>query len=185
MRGAALGEGGHADIRRYGDQFRVVGSTATVDARDHTRTNPNDAGHPDAPIYWLNGELVAEDNAGFWSSTWENWAQADRRFESGEQDTDADWPWTGTMTAGTKHTSDHLGNSNAGRGRFWTTDGDTGPIDWNTRRQHPGPRVLRHLAPVPGGAHAGERAARGAGGDEQPRPGGRRGVDCDDCQYRT
>ena len=40
---------GHAAVRRYADHFRVVGSTAAVDARDHTRTNPNDAGHTDAP----------------------------------------------------------------------------------------------------------------------------------------
>ncbi len=123
---------GHAAIRPYADQFLVVGSTAAVDARDHTRTNPNNAGHPDAPIWWLNGQRVAANNAGFWSNTWENWELSDRRFETGERDTDADWPWTGTMTAGTKHGTDHLGNSgNVGRGRFWAQSGDTGPIDWN------------------------------------------------------
>ena len=122
---------GHADIQPYADHFRVVGSTAAVDARDHTRTNPNNAGHPDAPIYWLNGERVAADNANFWSDTWENWAMADRRFESGEMSTSNDWPWTGTRTDGAKE-ANPLGASNARRGRFSTTDADTGPISYNT-----------------------------------------------------
>ena len=139
---------GHAAIRRYAGQFRVVGSTAAVDARDHTRTNPNDAGHPDAPIYWLNGERVAANNAGFWSDTWENWAMADRRIETGKRYPDNDWPWTGTMTAGTKHASDHLGNSgNVARGRFWTQDGDTGPIDWN-RAPSTEPHAFYGISPV-------------------------------------
>ena len=122
---------GHAAIQPYADQFRVVGSTAAVDAREHTRTDPDNAGHPDAPIYWLNGQRVARNNAGFWSSTWENWAETDRRFESGEVDNESDWPWTGTRTDGTKH-SNPLGHNNVRRGRFWTTSGDTGPIDYNT-----------------------------------------------------
>ena len=123
---------GHAAIQPYADRFRVVGSTAAVDARDHTHTDPSNAGHPDAPIYWLNGQRVAPNNSGFWSNTWENWAMTDRRFESGEPDNEQDWPWTGTQTDGTKHATDHLGNSaNVGRGRFWTTSGDTGPIDHN------------------------------------------------------
>ncbi|MDE0374492.1 MAG: fibronectin type III domain-containing protein [bacterium] len=130
VQGAALD--GHAAIRPYAGKFRVVGSTAAVDARDHTRTNPNDAGHPDVPIFWLNGQRVAANKAGFWSSTWENWAMSDRRFETGEPDTDSDWPWTGTLANGAKHSTNHLGIPGAGgpvvRGRFWTADGDTGPI---------------------------------------------------------
>ena len=160
VRDAALG--GHADIRRYGDQFRVVGSTAAVDARDHTRTNPNEAGHPDVPIYWLNGELVAANNAGFWSDTWENWAQADRRFESGRRDTDADWPWTGTRTDGAKE-ANPLGASNARRGRFSTTDADTGPISYNTvasTQDHAfyGISPLFRVEPTPVNAPPGEPA---------------------------
>ena len=122
---------GHADIQRYADHFRVVGSTAAVDARDHTRTNPGNAGHTDAEVWWLNGERIAANNAGFWSDTWENWAMADRRFESGERSTSNDWPWTGTRTDGMKE-ANPLGASNARRGRFSTTDADTGPISYNT-----------------------------------------------------
>ena len=130
VQGAALG--GHAAIKPYAGKFRVVGSTAAVDARDHTRTNPSNAGHPDVSIFWLNGQRVAQNNAGFWSSTWENWALPDRRFETGQPDTDSDWPWTGTLANGAKHSTNHLGIPGAGgpvvRGRFWSADGDTGPI---------------------------------------------------------
>ncbi len=153
---------GHAAVRRYADHFRVVGSTAAVDARDHTRTNPNDAGHTDAPIYWLNGERVAANNAGFWSDTWENWAMADRRFESGERSTSNDWPWTGTRTDGAKE-ANPLGASNARRGRFSTTDADTGPISYNTvasTQDHAfyGISPLFRVEPTPVNAPPGEPA---------------------------
>ncbi len=153
---------GHAAIRRYADHFRVVGSTAAVDARDHTRTNPNDAGHTDAPIWWLNGERVAANNAGFWSDTWENWAMADRRFESGERSTSNDWPWTGTRTDGAKE-ANPLGASNARRGRFSTTDADTGPISYNTiasTQDHAfyGISPLFRVEPTPVNAPPGEPA---------------------------
>ena len=153
---------GHAAVRRYADHFRVVGSTAAVDARDHTRTNPNNAGHTDAPIYWLNGERVAANNAGFWSDTWENWAMADRRFESGERSTSNDWPWTGTRTDGAKE-ANPLGASNARRGRFSTTDADTGPISYNTiasTQDHAfyGISPLFRVEPTPVNAPPGEPA---------------------------
>ncbi len=153
---------GHADVRRYADHFRVVGSTAAVDARDHTRTNPNDAGHTDAEVWWLNGERVAANNAGFWSDTWENWAMADRRFESGERSTSNDWPWTGTRTDGAKE-ANPLGASNARRGRFSTTDADTGPISYNTvasTQDHAfyGISPLFRVEPTPVNAPPGEPA---------------------------
>ena len=153
---------GHAAVRRYADHFRVVGSTATVDARDHTRTNPNNAGHTDAEVWWLNGERVAANNAGFWSDTWENWAMADRRFESGERSTSNDWPWTGTRTDGAKE-ANPLGASNARRGRFSTTDADTGPISYNTvasTQDHAfyGISPLFRVEPTPVNAPSGEPA---------------------------
>ena len=153
---------GHAAIRRYADHFRVVGSTAAVDARDHTRTNPNNAGHTDAEVWWLNGERVAANNAGFWSDTWENWAMADRRFESGERSTSNDWPWTGTRTDGAKE-ANPLGASNARRGRFSTTDADTGPISYNTvasTQDHAfyGISPLFRVEPTPVNAPPGESA---------------------------
>ncbi|MDE0318241.1 MAG: hypothetical protein OXI97_00005, partial [Acidimicrobiaceae bacterium] len=153
---------GHAAIRRYADGFRVVGSTATVDARDHTGTNPHNAGHTDAEVWWLNGERIAANHAGFWSDTWENWAMADRRFESGERSTSNDWPWTGTRTDGRKE-ANPLGASNARRGRFSTTDADTGPISYNTiasTQDHAfyGISPLFRVEPTPVNAPPGEPA---------------------------
>ncbi len=118
---------GLAAIRPYAPAFRVVGSTSSVNARDHTGLTG--AG---VPIYWLNGPLVAQNNAGFWSDTWENWSQTDRRTQFGMADTHSDWPWTGTNTDGTAH-ANHLGHAiQVQRGQFSTGPSSTGPISHNS-----------------------------------------------------
>ena len=118
---------GHTAIRQYGAQFKVVGSTATVDARDHTMTNPSNSAHPTVAIYWLNGPRVVDDNGELWSNQWDNWKQGQRKTEMGAT-ADNDWHWTGTNVNGTKHTN-HLGSSGqVRRGRFWINSGSTGPI---------------------------------------------------------
>ena len=119
---------GHTAIQPYSSLFKVVGSTASVDARDHTSTTGT--GHP---IYWLNGLRVAANYAGFWSDNWENWANTDKRFEDGTQG-DSDWHWTGTDEDGTKH-SNPLGNTgpNVRRGQFSTGGSSRNPIShWDT-----------------------------------------------------
>ena len=123
-----LAAAGHTAIQRYSSQFKVVGSTASVDARDHTSTTGT--GHP---IYWLNGPRVAANYAGFWSYNWENWGTSDRRTEDGTQG-DNDWHWTGTDEDGTKH-SNPLGNTgtNVRRGQFSTGASSRNPIShWDT-----------------------------------------------------
>ena len=60
---AAAGRGA---IRPYSDQFRVVGSTAAVDARD------NRAPPAGVPIYWLNGAKVADHYADFYNDSWDS-----------------------------------------------------------------------------------------------------------------
>ena len=120
---------GHTAIQPYSSLFKVVGSTASVDARDHTGTTGT--GHP---IYWLNGPRVAANYAGFWSDNWENWADSDRRKEDGTAGGGADWHWTGTDEDGTKH-SNPLGNTgtNVRRGQFSTGASSRNPIShWNT-----------------------------------------------------
>ena len=61
---------GHADIRdaRYRDTFKVLGSTASANARDHTGTT----GSGGVPIYWLNGTKVADDYGDFYDGTWDD-----------------------------------------------------------------------------------------------------------------
>jgi len=61
--------GGHPSIRPYADHFRVLGSTAEVDARTNTATDPDHDG-PGQPIYWLNGPKIADDYADFYDGVW-------------------------------------------------------------------------------------------------------------------
>ena len=68
---------GHMEIRAYSSQFRVVGSTAAVDARDNTKTTGTGV-----PIYWLNGAKVANNYADFYDANWSN--EANPKNESGE-----------------------------------------------------------------------------------------------------
>ncbi len=101
--------GSHPAIIPYSDAFKVVGSTPTVNARDHI-----DPGR-DTAIYWLNGPRVARDTAGFFSSSWENWSEHDRRTAASvsvvDGDTRVDWHWSGTQPDGTKHALSSMGSS--------------------------------------------------------------------------
>ena len=57
---------GHADIKAYAGHFKVLGSTATVNARTHTGTT----GTGGVPIYWLDGPKVADNYADFYDGSW-------------------------------------------------------------------------------------------------------------------
>ncbi len=56
---------GHTAIRPYAPQFRVLGSTATVHARDNTKTTGMGV-----PMYWLNGARVAASYGDFYDGSW-------------------------------------------------------------------------------------------------------------------
>ena len=58
---------GHSAIKAYSSQFRVVGSTRAVDARDNTGTTGTGV-----PIYWLNGSKVADHYADFYNGSWDD-----------------------------------------------------------------------------------------------------------------
>ena len=75
-----LAANGHADIQDHSSTFRVVGSTAAVDARDNTSTTytSSDKG---VAIYWLNGDKAADDYEDFYDETWDE--EASMRDESG------------------------------------------------------------------------------------------------------
>ena len=70
---------GHAAIRDFRSGFRVLGSTAAVDARDNTCTTGTGA-----PIYWLSGNKAADNNADFYDGSWDTYAG---RNESGGSST--------------------------------------------------------------------------------------------------
>ena len=91
---------GHAAIRRYGSQFRVVASTATVDARDNTSTTGTGV-----PIYWLNGSKVADNYGDFYDGSWDDYGSRSERGRSGDN-----FPITGSNDDGTRHPTHYLGS---------------------------------------------------------------------------
>ena len=91
-----------------GTDWRVIGSTAQVDARDNTGTNPNVDG-VGVPIYLVDGiTKVADDNADLWDGTIDHIIDQD---ENGGADYPHLWCFTGTKTDGTAVTQ---GESNNG-----------------------------------------------------------------------
>ncbi len=87
---------GHSAITDdIGDQFKVVGSTSAVDARDNTGTVGTGV-----PIYWLNGDQVADDYADFYDGSWDS---SSFRNESGNAAGTQFSVWTGSNADGTKY----------------------------------------------------------------------------------
>ena len=58
---------GHANIRTFADDFRVLISSNEVDARGNTDTRSGDV-----PIYWLGGDKVADDYDDFYNGSWDS-----------------------------------------------------------------------------------------------------------------
>ena len=56
-------------------QFRALGSTADVDARDNTNTAAGEG----MPIYWVGGDKVADDYADFYDGTWDSYVAKDEQ----------------------------------------------------------------------------------------------------------
>ena len=95
---------GHSAITdEFGDLFKVVGSTRWVNARQNTSTNGTGV-----PIYWLNGEKVADNYGDFYDGSWDSikFTNADGSLESQESFS----IWTGSHANGTRHNW-HLGYS--------------------------------------------------------------------------
>ena len=113
---------GHDDIQDYSPGFRVVGCTAAVDARDNTGTNTNTDG-AGVPIYWLNGNKVADDYADFYDGDWDD--EANDKNPSGNNgpntSSSGNYPRTGCNHNGTEAFSDGtsraLGQNRAMLGR--------------------------------------------------------------------
>jgi hypothetical protein len=82
-----------------GADWKVIGSTATIDARDNTSTNP-DADGPGHAVFLLDGStVVAASYAELWSGTIRHPINI---METGEVFDRTPWPYTGTRTDGTK-----------------------------------------------------------------------------------
>ena len=87
----------HTDIKAYNSHFRVLGSTADVDARDNTRTNPND--YTSVPIYWMGGAKVADNYGDFYDGSWDSEMSSGR---AGIPSNSAYTLWTGSENQGTR-----------------------------------------------------------------------------------
>ncbi len=131
--------GGHAAIRTYAGQFSVVGSTASVSARDNTMTTGTGV-----PIYWLNGARVADDYGDFWDSTWNAQASSDTRLDSGAAESSAFRHWTGSNANGTASPDSLLGSANVRYGQWGS---GTNPVSQGSQGGS-GLRRMLALSPV-------------------------------------
>ena len=110
-----LAGGSHAAIRRYSSLFKALGSTSTVDARDHLGMNPGNDEHKSAPVYWLNGGRIAYGSVDVWDGAWASQSAAASRTELGAVSTyfNAQSVFTGSNADGTKHATAFLGGASA------------------------------------------------------------------------
>ena len=68
-----LAANGHTAIRPFSSDFRVVATTeATASAFGHTDTAYTNACAQCYPIYWFNGDKVADHYRDFWDGTWDS-----------------------------------------------------------------------------------------------------------------
>ncbi len=96
---------GHSSIRQFSSEFRVLASTSAISARTNTETIERGF-----PIYWLNGDKVADDYNDFYDGSWSN---ADSpSWESGIRAISSYGVWTGSNNDGSR--GDHpLGGGQA------------------------------------------------------------------------
>ena len=106
---------GHASIRAYSSGFRVVGSTAAVDARDNTGTIYTSA-DKGVPIYWLGGSKVADDYEDFYDGSWDNESPTDESGSARDLTTISNNPMTGSTDVGTEDTGFSLGSNSVTAG---------------------------------------------------------------------
>ena len=144
--------GGHADIQQYSSTFRVVGSTADVDARDNTNTTYTSADKGVA-IYWLGGNKVADEYEDFYDETWDD--EANAKDESGSDRStslDTERPLTGSDHNGTEafsgSSSRALGASSVRTGSPNSSTSGYGPLGSNFATVNSTARPFYGLSPV-------------------------------------
>ena len=147
-----LAGAGHPDIQAYKAEFKVVGCTDSTDANEHTGTIYTPAVRG-VPIYWLNGNKVADDYADFYDGNWDD--EANDKNENGENGFDTslpnNYPYTGCDHDGTASpTTVGLGNT---LGYPWVRVGqpndsaaNAGPLssDKAFAGQNPPPGTVNH-----------------------------------------
>ena len=101
-----LVKSGHADIQEHSSHFRAVGCTATTSAKVNTYTTYT-TDSTGMPIYWLDGNKVADNYAGFYDGSWDD--EADPRNENGAAANASGIHWTGCNDDGTARRRGHNG----------------------------------------------------------------------------
>ena len=126
VQASAAGSNAHEALRAYAPLFKVLGSTSTVDARDHLSMDPNDPSDLDVPVYWVGGPRAFSGNARLFalpgpvnSSTFG--LESVGRYAAGSVVPDQLRPgatgihgtlrkvWTGTRRSGTTYSDINLG----------------------------------------------------------------------------
>ena len=144
---------GHADIQDYSSSFRVVGSTAAVDANNNTDTKYSLADKGLA-IYWLGGGKAADDYEDFYDGSWSNEANAKDQYGNGYTiSNSANWPFTGSAQDGTEAVdgsgnSTALGSSMVRLGGPNSNFSGEGPLEANATAVNTESRSLYGLSPV-------------------------------------
>ena len=143
---------GHADIREYSSAFKVVGCTADVDARDNTGTTHTSADRG-VPIYWLNGNKVADQYQDFYDGSWDD--EANDRNQSGNDAHDTsqtgNYPYTGCDHNGTESISGNslaLGQTAVRTGEPNSSIGTRGPLQGAGSSTSDSPRPFYGLSSV-------------------------------------
>ena len=141
---------GHSSIRPFASQFRAVGSTETVHARDNTSTTytTSDKG---PPIWWLNGSKAADHYEDFYDGSWDS---ESGRNESGNAQTTGCGQggrgavWTGSNNDGTKAGNFSLGGSANSARTGGLNCSNLDPLSSNSSTAHGIAKQLYALSPV-------------------------------------
>ena len=144
---------GHADIQSHSSTFRVVGSTADVDARDNTDTTYT-ADDKGVAIYWLGGNKVADEYEDFYDEDWDD--EANAKNESGNNRSTSgtsNHPFTGSDHDGTAAHSvlnapRALGATNVRLGRPNSSTSGHGPLSSDGTRDYAEDHPLYGLSGV-------------------------------------
>ena len=109
-------------IREHASHYRVVGSTGTVSARNNT----NMTGNGGPPIYWVNGDKVADNYGDFYDGTWDsyNWVT---QTGQGRTDSNSVVVYTGSKNDGSI-AARHLGSMFVNSAKL-TRSGSTGGVE--------------------------------------------------------
>ena len=137
---------GHSAILPYSGHFRAVGSTADSDARDNTATTGTGV-----PIYWLDGNKLADDYADFYDGAWKFERHATNEFGNLNRPNNTNQAWTGSNSNGTESfvsgTSAALGESSVQHAGLAKSGASNTPLSGSTLA-NTNTRPLYALSPV-------------------------------------